>query len=139
VAIGGLKMAGGIALGFMGMPVICKFMPADLTAKYRQYYGIIHVVLGAVAASTIKQQIVKDMALTVAGVGIYDLIASNLKMLGLPALPSTSELLGPVAGDEPGVIGADFAPALGSSYSVMGSSYGTDDIAYGGDEDSLDC
>ena len=153
VAMGGLKIAGGIAIGMLGMPVLVKFMPTDVTIKYRKYFGLIHVVVGAVAAATIRKQLVRDLALTVAGVGVYDLIASNLPMLGLPAVSNTTPLLaldaaqaaalatGGVHGDEPGVIGmeADFAPALGSSYQTMGASYGTDDIAYGGDTDSTDC
>jgi len=135
VAIGGLKVAGGITIGFTAMPIICKFMPASLTTKYRRFYGLLHVVLGAAAAAFVKKPIVKDMALLVAGTGIYDLIASNIPMLGLPALPSASSLL---SGDEdPGVIGmeADYAPALGASYQAMGASYGADDISYGGDGD----
>jgi hypothetical protein len=138
VAIGGLKLAGGIALGFYGMPLIEKVMPKDITTKYRKYFGLIHVVVGAVAAATIRKQLVRDLALTVAGVGVYDLIASNLPMLGLPPIQAT---LPSFQGDEPGVIGmeADFAPALGSSYQAMGASYGVDDIAYGGDTDSTDC
>lgn len=148
VAIGGLKLAGGIVIGTLGMPVIVKFMPETFTTKYRKFYGLIHVVLGAVVAGMIKKPLIKDIALTVAGVGVYDLIASNLTMLGLPALPNNNPLLGasPAAaaevalkGMEPGVIGmdADFAPALGSSYQAMGASYGSDDIAYGDDDFDL--
>jgi hypothetical protein len=156
VAIGGLKLAGGIVIGTLGMPVIVKFMPADLSRKYRKFYGLIYVVLGALAAGMIKKPLIKDIALTVAGVGVYDLIASNLTMLGLPALPNhnttllgaSSEAAAAAAGleiatakiaGEAGVIGmdADFAPALGSSYQAMGSSYGSDDIAYGDDDFDL--
>lgn len=135
VAMGGLKIAGGIAIGFLGMPVIVKFAPASLL-KHRKFFGLIHVILGAVAASFMKKPLIKDMALVVAGTGVYDLIASNLPMLGLPTLPNSTPLLGgPVAGDEPGVIGmeADYAPALGASYQAMGASYGADDISYGDD------
>jgi len=133
VAMGGLKIAGGIAIGMMGMPLIVKHLApmVDKTGQYRKFYGLVHVVLGAVAASMIKKQIVKEMALTVAGVGVYDLLSQNLTMLGLPQL----------MGDEPGVIGVDMEPAkMGSSYqSALGASYGADDIAYGGDNDSYDC
>lgn len=135
VFMGGAKIAGGIALGFLGMPVLCKFMPAGITAKYSRFYGILHVVIGAVAASMIRNKMAKEMALIVAGTGVYDLLASNVTMLGLPALPRSGGMLG----DEPGVvgmgasyqqIGRDYAPALGSSYETVGS----DDISYGGDE-----
>jgi len=133
VAVGSLKIAGGIAVGYMGIPVICKFLSPiiDKTMQYRRYYGLLHVVAGAAAASLIRQRIVKEIALTVAGVGVYDLISQNIPQLGLPRLPETSMLLG-----------YDYAPALGASY--MGSSYdshmgSSDDIAYGGDSDSSDC
>jgi hypothetical protein len=93
--------------------------------------------LGAVVAGTIKNKDVKDVALIVAGTGVYDLIASNLKFLGLPTLPNATPLLGQKMGDDPSVIGssyqevaADYAPALGSSYQEVGA----DDISYGDDE-----
>jgi hypothetical protein len=141
VAFGGLKIAGGIAIGVLGVPVIVKYLQPmiDKDGQYRKYYGLIHVVLGAVAAATIRKPIVRELALTVAGVGVYDLISQNTDF-GLPKLPDTSSMF---KGDEPGVIGmeADMEPAMmGSSYqSALGSSYGTDDIAYGSDNDSLDC
>jgi len=139
VAFGGLKIAGGIAIGMLGMPLIVKHIApmVDKTGQYRKYYGLVHIVLGAVAASVIKKQIVKEMALTVAGVGVYDLISQNIPQLNLPKIGTS------LSGDEPGVIGmeADMEPAMmGSSYqTALGASYGRDDIAYGGDNDSLDC
>lgn len=142
MVVGGAKIAGGIVIGFLGMPLICKYMPADLTTKYRRYYGLLHVVAGAVAATFVKKAIVKEMALIVAGTGLYDLIARNIPQLGLKGLPSTTPLLGgPVDGEEePGIIGmdADYAPALGASYQAMGASYGADDISYGGDDDGIE-
>jgi len=137
VAFGGLKIAGGIAIGMLGMPLIVKHIApmVDKTGQYRKFYGLVHVVLGAVAASMIKKQIVREVALTVAGVGVYDLITQNLPMLGLPKIGLAGDM------DQPGVIGVDMEPALmGASYqSALGASYGTDDIAYGSDNDSLDC
>jgi len=141
--MGGAKIAGGIAIGFLGMPVICRYLAPmiDKTYKYRNFYGLVHVVAGALAATFVKKQVVRDMALTVAGVGIYDLIARNLPMLQLPSLPSYNPMIGGSAElqalkGEDGVVGmeADYAPALGSSYQQMGASYGEDDISYGGDD-----
>jgi len=138
VAFGGLKIAGGIAGGFLLKPIIAGFLPKNKTTgepMFINLFGLLYIVGGAVAAGTIKIQAVKDVALVIAGVGVYDLIASNLKMLGLPTLPYHKSI--GQAGDEPGVIGssyqqagADFAPALSSSYQEAGA----DDISYGGDE-----
>ena len=137
VAIGGLKIAGGIAGGFLLKPIIAGFLPKNKTTgepMFINLFGLIYVVGGAVLAGTIRMQAVKEVALVIAGVGVYDLIASNLKMLGLPTLPYIKAM--PAAGNEPGVIGssyqqvaADYAPALGSSYQQVGD----DDISYGGD------
>jgi hypothetical protein len=136
--MGGLKIAGGIAGGFLLKPIIAGFLPKNKTTgepMFINLFGLLYIVGGAVAAGTIKIQAVKDVALVIAGVGVYDLIASNLKMLGLPTLPYHKSI--GQAGDEPGVIGssyqqagADFAPALSSSYQEAGA----DDISYGGDE-----
>lgn len=147
VLMGGVKIAGGIALGVFAMPQVAKLAAiVDKQGKFLKFYGIVHVVLGAVAASMVKKPIVRDMALTFAGVGVYDLLAHNLPMLRLPLLDGgvsqavaggyEPALLGE---EQPGVVGADDEPALmGASY--MGASYmGKDDIAYGGDTDSLDC
>jgi len=144
VAMGGLKLAGGIALGFYGFPVIGMVMPKNTAGAPmldRKYWGALHVVIGAVAASMIKKEIVRTMALTMAGVGVYDLLASNIPQLGLPQVNATLPGFNAAGDEQPGVIGmeADFAPALGSSYQAMGASYGRDDIAYGDDNDSLDC
>lgn len=124
-------------------PVITGFLPKDKTTgmpMFINFFGLIYVVGGAVLAATIRQKDVKDVALVLAGVGVYDLIASNLKMLGLPVLPY-AKAAAVTAGDEPGVVGssyqervsADFAPAIGSSYQQAG-----DDISYGGDAIELD-
>lgn len=154
VAMGGLKVAGGLVAGAMLMPIYVKFLPKDVTASYGKYYGALNVILGAIGAAMIRKPLVKDIALTVAATGVYDLIASNVTMLGLPPLPRVTPLLMSKEektawdaahaavhgyGAEPGVIGmgssyqqvgADFAPALGSNYEYAGA----DDISYGGDE-----
>ena len=134
VAVSAAKIAGGLVIGYLMIPVISKVMPATITEKYGKFYGAFNVLIGAVAAATMKNKAIKDAALIVAGVGIYDLIASNLPMLGLaPVLRSNTMLH---INGEPGVIGssyqevgADYAPAMGSSYQEVG-----DDICYGGDE-----
>jgi hypothetical protein len=147
VFIGGLKMAGGIAGGMLAMQMVGKFAPASIQ-KYQKFYGAIHILLGAAIAAFVKQKDVKDVGLVFAGLGVYDLIASNLPMLNLPPLPRNkgSAQIAQQAAGEPGIIGEDEGvPQIGSSYgssygsdyapSAMGSSYNEmgDDISYGGD------
>jgi hypothetical protein len=138
-----VKVAGGIGAGFVGLMLSAKIsrmvVPAMNTAKF---IGIGNVVLGAVAAAFIKNKAVKDAALIVAAVGIYDLISKNIP-IGLPVIvadPTGIFSLLKGDDDEPGVIGssyqetgADYAPALGASYQEAG-----DDISYGGDTFELD-
>jgi len=133
VAMGGLKVAGGIALGFLAMPVMVNVMPAGIL-RFRNLFGLGYIVIGSAAAAFIRQKDLKDVALVFAGVGVYDLIASNLRFLGLSPIGGAAAL--PAAGSEqPGVIGAsyqpgmDYQPSLGASYQPGG-----DDISYGGDE-----
>jgi hypothetical protein len=139
---GGLKIAGGVVVGMVLMPVLVKFMPKEASGepKFRKFYGVIHVLVGAAGATFIKQKDAKEICLVVAGTGLYDLIASNLTFLGLPTLADTTPLLGHsgTAGEDAPAIGsgADYAPAqVGASY---GASYGADDIAYGDDGIEID-
>jgi len=138
VAMGGVKIAGGIAAGMILMPVLVKYIPKSKTTGNtiipRNFLGLVHVILGAVIASFIRKPAIKEVALIMAGTGVYDLIASNVTMLGLPPLANTNTLIGPASAAG---IGSSYAPAgVGSSYRpALGSSYQGDDIAYGGDSD----
>jgi len=148
MAIAGAKVAGGIVVGMLGMPVavrLATMLPGNLY-QYRRFFGLFHVVVGSVLSTTMKNKHIREMALVVAGVGVYDLIASNIAFLGLTPIPDVSKLIpmtaaaAPAAGDEPGVIGmgasyqqvgADYAPALGASYEGDDISYGDDAIDIG--------
>ena len=149
MAIAGAKVAGGIVIGMLGMPVavrIANMLPGDLYTNYRRFFGLFHVIVGSVLSATMKNRHIKEMALVVAGVGVYDLIASNVAFLGLTPIPDISKLIPegvshtPAAGDEPGVIGmgasyqqigADYAPAFSASYEGDDISYGDDSIEIG--------
>jgi hypothetical protein len=141
------KVAGGIAAGFVGLMItskISKFVIKEgdpKAATVEKFVGIGNILMGAVGAAMIKNKAVKDAALIVAAVGIYDLISKNIP-IGLPIIIADPKgLFAMLKGDdEPGVIGssyqetgADYAPAFGSSYQEAG-----DDISYGGDTFELD-
>lgn len=141
--MGGIKIAAGVAVGMFLMPVLVKVMPKDEagTPRFRRFYGLIHIFIGAATAATMRQPAVRDVALVVAGIGVYDLIASNLRFLGLPMLPGWSPVT--LGQDRPGIVGTSqrYAPALGASYQErVGASYeqvGTD-VAYGGTDESIE-
>lgn len=129
-----LPVAGGLALGMFAMPQIVKVVPESLK-KYAKFYGVAHVVLGVAAMTFVKKDIVKTLGGTLVAMGLYDLLACNVKALKLPPLPGREEsslAADEIVGASFETIGRDFEPAgaLGASY---GASYGADDIDYGGD------
>lgn len=124
----GLPVAGGIALSMFAMPQIAKYVPASMQ-KYSKFYGAIHVALGVAAMTLVKKDIVKTLGGTMLAMGLYDLLASNVPQLNLPALPRGAVATGSsygadeIVGSSYDQVGTDFTPA---------ASYG-DDIDYGGD------
>jgi hypothetical protein len=149
-AISAAKIAGGLTAGFLFLPAMTKIVSmvdkSQKIVEYRKFFGVANILVGAVAAAMVKNKDVKDAAMLVAAVGVYDLISQNMTFLGLPIIGIPTGILGKVftgEDDEPGVIGmgssyqqvgSDYAPALGSSYSEMSG----DDIAYGSDTLELD-
>jgi len=133
----GLPVAGGIAISMFAMPQIARFMPASF-AKQSRYFGVVHIALGIAAMAFVKQNVVKTVGGTVLAMGIYDLIACNVKALKLPPLPGRDPaVLGASYGAEE-IVGASYAPEIGTDYApaIMGASYGDgvgDDIDYGSD------
>lgn len=129
----GLPVAGGIAISMFAMPQVAKLLPTSLQ-KYSKFFGIVHVALGIAAMTFVKKDIVKKLGGTVLAMGLYDLIACNVKQLNLPPLPGrdAANMQGSSYGADEIVgasfqeVGTDFTPA------GMGASYG-DDIDYGGD------
>lgn len=127
-----LPVAGGFALGMFAMPQIAKIVPASLQ-KYNRFFGAAHIVLGVAAMTFVKKDIVKTLGGTLVAMGLYDLLASNVPQLNLPALPRGASAQGAdeIVGASFETVGRDYEPAgIGSSY---GASYGADDIDYGGD------
>jgi hypothetical protein len=129
-----LPVVGGVALAMIGMGQLEKLLPAQ-AKQYGKFYGVAHVALGVAAMLFVKKDIVRTLGGTMVAMGLYDLIACNVKALNLPALPGRSAAV--LSADM--IVGASFnAPAIGTDYApaVMGASYGAsygDDIDYGGD------
>lgn len=117
--------------------MLVGILPANIV-KFRKFFGAAYLLVGAFAAATMKKKTIRDVALVVAGTGVYDLIAMNLAFLGLPAPAGGTSL----RSDYEPYIGASYQPSLGASYQdVMvpeTTSVGVDDIAYGGDSIELD-
>lgn len=125
----------GLGIGYVGMPLVTRFAPAGM-ARHRNFFGIVHVLLGGLmfAGGKRASSPLRLMGTTVAGMGIYDLIASNLP-LGLPMLPS--DLPGGMitdalpagkggTGSGGGGVGASYPKWLGANYdppALMGASY----------------
>lgn len=87
------KIGGGIALGFVLMPLAYRILPDNIRINNRRWLGIVNVLVGSLMAGLIRNKNVKDVGIIVAGTGVYDLIASNVTALGLPALPVSSPLI----------------------------------------------
>lgn len=129
-----LPVAGGLALGMFAMPQIAKIIPASMQ-KYNKFFGVAHIAIGVAAMVAVKKDVVKTLGGTLVAMGLYDLLASNVPQLNLPALPrgaATQAGADEIVGASFETVGTDFTPAgaLGSSY---GTSYEGDDLDYGGD------
>lgn len=110
-------VAGGVAGGYIAMPLWVMLLPAELTQTNRRFYGVLNVLLGGMVLSFSKRRAGRDIGTAIAGTGVYDLIAKMLPDLGLPALPGSSPLLEglrPEAPEEP--VSANYR-RLGATYS----------------------
>jgi hypothetical protein len=127
--MGTLVLGGGIAVGFLAMPLVTKLATALKLGAYRRYFGLGHVVIGGVLAAMMKRRALKELGLVIAGVGVYDLIASNVPALQLPPvsgkdwlstmMPSASGSLDRTISYTPTL------PTVGASYQPMAASYET--------------
>lgn len=115
----------GIAIGFTAMPLIYRILPSQLKGQ-RQWLGGIHVLLGLGLAGMFRSRNVKDIGLVIAATGVYDLIAMNVDILGLPPLRTTSPLVNKlIPAAAPAELPAEAASGnlsmthYGASYPVM--------------------
>jgi hypothetical protein len=126
--MGTLVLGGGIAVGFLAMPLVTKLATALKLGAYRRYFGLGHVVIGGVLAAMMKRRALKELGLVIAGVGVYDLIANNIPALQLPAVSGKDWLstLSPaaVSGSLDRTLSyAPTLPTVGASYQPMAASY----------------
>lgn len=100
---GYLSIGGGIFAGAMlskmlntGLvPFTTTALPESVTSftsqKYvRPFQGILHIVLGTVIASKVKNKYLKDAGMGLAAMGGYDLLSQALSFMGVANLPSLS-------------------------------------------------
>ncbi len=100
---GYLSIGGGIFAGAMlsrmlntGMvPFTQSALPASVSetlgSKYvRPFHGILHIVLGGLIASKVKNKYIRDAGMGMAALGGYDLLSQALSALGVAELPSLS-------------------------------------------------
>jgi hypothetical protein len=77
-------IAGGLVLGMYGIKGLAHL---PLIQKYRNFFGIWEVFIGTLVAGLSKNnKYVRSLAITFAGVGMYDLLACNVKQLALPTV-----------------------------------------------------
>lgn len=100
---GYLSIGGGIFAGAMlsrmlntGLvPFTTTALPASVSntlgSKYvRPFHGILHIVLGSIIASKVKNKYVRDAGMGLAALGGYDLLSQALSAIGVADLPSLS-------------------------------------------------
>lgn len=122
----------GIAVGYALLPIISSMLPASLVTARKantgagRFLGLINVAVGLLVASAMRQARVKQIGMVVAGMGVYDLIASNVPTLGLAALPINLNVAGtPIGPKLAGSYPALVSPASGMAGSYGRSSYGS--------------
>ena len=80
----GIMIAGGLVLGMYGIKGLAYLPPIQ---KYRNFFGVGELLIGTLFAGLSKNnKYLRSLAITFAGVGLYDLIACNVKQLALPTV-----------------------------------------------------
>lgn len=80
----GIMIAGGLVLGMYGIKGFAHLPPIQ---KYRNFFGVGELLIGTLVAGLCKNnKYLRSLAITFAGVGLYDLIACNVKQLALPTV-----------------------------------------------------
>ena len=88
----------GVSLvaGTMSMSLVSGLIPTstdptkDLRSQMDKYLGLIHVLLGTLMYTMLRNRHLKTAGLVFGGLGVYDLIASNVPQIGLVPLPRSN-------------------------------------------------
>ena len=148
VLMTGVKIGGGIALGFIMLPLVSRMLPVSMQ-KYDKYLGVGNVLIGALMAAFLKNKDLKDVGIVIAGTGVYDLLAMNTQeWLGLPTvlrdsklirqlMPTSTSVAAPVSGyADQSYVGASYgvpvAPVSPSASAYIGASYESPDSRIAG-------
>lgn len=119
------SIGGGVMAGFLGIPLIDRFMPQAIRDQRKWAYGALYILAGSMLASMVKKPALKTASLTLAGMGVYDIIQQNL----LPDMPliSTSNLLVermlPAGTTSVEAASANYMPMLAANYAPQGGTY----------------
>lgn len=118
-------IGGGIAAGMAGKSLVVSLMPRIGLGQFTQYSGAGNIILGSIIAGMMRKPMLKEIGVTMAAVGLYDLIASSVPMLRLPVLPSI-DVMSMVPGMAPSAVSASYpVPTLPvSPVARLSSSYG---------------
>ena len=133
ISIGGGIFVGSLLSKMLNtgiVPFTTTLLPAAvsdaLSNKYvRPFHGFIHIILGTVIASKVKNKYVKDAGIGLAALGGFDLLTQILSAVGATGLPTFSgmnvNLLGRTSYSTPGMSGmnVDFR---GMSVDTLGNS-----------------
>lgn len=118
----------GVSLvaGTMSMALVSMAIPTQQRASMDKYLGIVHVLLGTLMYTMLRNKNLKTAGLVFGGLGVYDLIASNVPQIGLTPLPRSnvqiSKLLpAPAASTSAGFVGASYS--RGKAPVMVGASY----------------
>lgn len=96
-----VKVGVGVASGFTATPVAARLMQMGNLGAYDNFLGLVHILLGSVMIGASRNRDIKDVGMMIAGFGVYDLVASNVKALGLSPLPRYQELTAMLPGMTP--------------------------------------
>jgi len=97
--------------------------PTSWWGKLRPAHGLIHVILGSMAASKAKNPYIKDAGIGMASIGGYDLLTQLLTLAGMTGIPTLSGMDVSVYGmnyDRPrGVLGGRAGILSNASSGIM--------------------
>ena len=86
-----IAVAGGLTVGFLAIPIAVRVAPS--LYQHRKFLGGANILLGLALAGFAKKSAIKTVGMTMASVGLYDLISQNIPALGLPMLADGSALI----------------------------------------------